>query len=88
MPPLSTQRGRVLGLLEAAVEVDGVHVHPGERRVGAELADEPGGVERRAAGQLVAFEEHDVGLAKLGQVVGDARAAEAAADDDDTCAAW
>ena len=84
MPPLSTQLGCVLGLLKSAVELDGVHVHPGQRRIGAELADQSGGVERRAAGQLVAVEEDDVGLAELGQVVGDARAADAASDDDDT----
>jgi hypothetical protein len=33
---------------------------------------------------LALFEEHDVGDAELGQVVGDAGADDAAADDDDT----
>ena len=83
MPPHSTQPGGCSVCLQPAVELDGVHVHPGQRRVGAQLADQAGGVERRAAGQLGAVDEHDVGLAELGQVVGDARAADAAADDDD-----
>ena len=51
-------------------------VHAGQRRVGAQLPDEPGGVERRPAGQLGALDEQHVPLAALGQVVGDARAAD------------
>ena len=45
--------------------------------------DEAGGVERRAARQLVAVEQHDVALAERREVVGDRRAAHAAADDHD-----
>ena len=74
---------RVLGLLQLAVELDGVHVHPGQGRVGAQLPDQTGGVEGRPAGELVAVDQHDIGLAELGQVVGDAGAADASADDDD-----
>ena len=39
-------------------------------------------MEGRAGGQLRPVDEHDVGPAALGQVVGDARPADAAADDD------
>ncbi len=67
----------------AAVELDRVHVHPGQRRVGAQLPDQAGGVEGRAAGQLVTVEHHDVALAELGQVVGHARPADPAADHHD-----
>ena len=66
MPPHSTQPGGVLACCSSPVELDRVHVHPGQRRVGAQLADQPGGVEGRAAGQLGAVDEHDVGLARLG----------------------
>ncbi len=38
---------------------------------------------RGAVGQLVLLEQHHVGLAHLGEVVGDAAAEDAAADDDD-----
>ena len=55
---------------------------PRQRDARAQLADEPGRVERRAARQLVAVEQHDVALAELREVVGDRRAADAAADDD------
>ena len=43
----------------------------------------PARVERRPAGQLGAVDQHDVGLAQLGQVIGDAGATDTAADDDD-----
>ena len=76
--------GCVLGLLQPAVELDGVHVHPGERRICPELSDQSGGMERRSTGELGPFEEHHVGLTQLGQVVGDARAADAASDHHDT----
>ncbi len=56
---------------------------PRQRQARAQLADEAGGVERRAAGQLVAVEQHDVALAELREVVGDRGAADAAADDHD-----
>ncbi len=69
--------------LQPTVELDRVHVHPGQRRVGAQLADEAGGVERRTRGELGALDEQHVPLAPLRQVVGDAGAADPAAHHDD-----
>ena len=66
---------------QPAVEVGAVHHHPGQRDAAAELADQPGGVERRARGQLVPLHEHDVVPAEQRQVVRDAGAAHAATDD-------
>ena len=70
-----------LAAAELPVELDRVHHHPRQRDRRAQLADEPGGVERRAARELVAVEQHDVAPAELGEVVGDRRPADAAADD-------
>ena len=59
-----------------------------ERRAGlrrAELADQPGRMPRRPGRELALLEQHDVALAGLGQVIGDARADDPAADDDDPC---
>jgi hypothetical protein len=69
--------------VERPVELDRVHHHPRQRDAPAQLADEPGGVEGRAARQLVAVEQDDVALAQLREVVGDRGAADAAADDHD-----
>ena len=70
--------------LEPGVEVTRVAAHPQRRLVGhAGRGDEPGGVPGRPRGQLVALEQQDVAPAQLGQVVGDAGADHAAADDDD-----
>jgi hypothetical protein len=51
---------------------------------GAELADETGGVPRRAAGQLPPLEQHDIAPAEARQMVCRAATDDAAADDDDT----
>ena len=67
--------------VERAVQLDRVHHHARQRHARAKLADQPGGVEGRAARQLVAVEQHDVALPQLGEVVGDRRAADATADD-------
>ncbi len=70
-------------LLKRRVELDTVAAHP--RRVArrAKLADQARGVPGRAAGQLALLEQHDVAAAELGQVIGDRRAGDAAADDHD-----
>ena len=54
--------------------------HPPRR---AQLADQPGRMPGRAAGELLALQQHHVGDAELGQVIGDRAADDAAADDDD-----
>ena len=69
--------------LERAVELDAVHHHLRQRNAAAQLPDEAGGVEGRAAGQLVAVEQDDVALPERRQVVGDRGAADATADDHD-----
>ena len=68
---------------EPPVQLNAVHHHPRQRDRPAELADETGGVERRAARELVAIDEHDVALAELGEVIRDRGPADAATDDDD-----
>jgi hypothetical protein len=73
----------VLAGLQLPVELDGAHVHPGQRGVGAQLPDQPGGMEGRAAGQLGAFEQQHVALAPLGEVRGHAGATHPTADDHD-----
>ena len=67
---------------QTPVELGAVHHHPGQGRGAAQLADETRRMERRAAGQARALEQHDVRPAELRKVVGHARAADAAADDD------
>ena len=70
-------------VLQPRVEVGRVLHEAGAALGRPQLADQAGRVPRRAARQLALLEEQDVGLAGLGQVVGDARADDAAADDDD-----
>ena len=84
--PALLEAGGLAGLgLERGEQVGGVLRQPGEVVGGAQLADQPGGVPGGAAGQLPALEQHDVGHAAQGEVVGDAAADDAAADDDDAC---
>jgi hypothetical protein len=72
------------GLTADPGEEGGAILHqPREVRFGAELAHEAGGVPGRARRQRPLFEEQHVLLARLGELVGDAAANRAAADDDD-----
>ena len=81
--PTSCHDGSDAGLGgQSPVQVGAVHHHLGERHGAAELADEAGGVERRAGRELGAVDEDDVGPAELGQVVRDGGPADAATDDD------
>ena len=64
------------------VQLGAVHHHPGEGHGAPELADQSSRVEGRSGGQLGAVDEDDVGPAALREVVGDARPADPAADDD------
>ena len=52
------------------------------RLVGAHGADQPGGVPGGAAAELDPLQQHDIGPAQLGQMIGDAGTDNAAADDD------
>ena len=67
---------------QTPVQVGPVHHHLRERHRAPELAHEPGGMERRARGQLGAVDQDDLAPAELGQVVGDRGPADTAADDD------
>ena len=69
-------------LAERPVEVDRGHHHLREAQRAAQLADEPRRVERRAARQVGALDEHDVVPAQPRQPVEDRAATDAAADDD------
>ena len=68
--------------LELDVEVGRIFREPRHVLRAAQLADQPGGMPCRARGQLLALQEHDVGPAELGQMIGDRAAGDAAADDD------
>ena len=68
---------------ERPVQLDRAHHHLRQAQRAAQLADEAGGVERRAARQVGALDEHDVVPAELRQPVEDGAAADAAADHDD-----
>ena len=76
--------GRQPGLgLEFGVQLRRVLHQPGATLRRAQLADQPRRMPGRSRGQLTLLEQHDIGFAELGQVVGDAGADDAAADDDD-----
>ena len=80
--PALRPSGVELGLLsDPPVELDRVHHHLRQRHRAAGLAHEPGGVEGRAGGQLVAVDQDGVVPAELAQVVGDRGPADPAADD-------
>ena len=73
---------RLAGLgLEIFIELARVANEAGQVLMGAQLADQPGGVPCRAATELALFEEHDFAPTKLGQMIGDGTADDAAADD-------
>ena len=71
--------------LEAPVEADRVLPHAHDRRRRVEVRHHPRGVPRRPAGELALVEEQHVGPSLARQVVGDAAARDAAADDHDPC---
>ena len=68
--------------LERPVQVDAVHHHLRQRQRAAQLADEPGRVEGRAARQVGPLDEDDVVPAEPRQPVEDRAAAHAAPDHD------
>ena len=67
---------------ELLIQLDAVTAESHHRRRWIELSHKARGVARRAAGQLVLFEEDGVAPASLRQVVGDARPRDAATNDD------
>ena len=77
------EAGRLAGLgLETAIELGGIFGHLGHALRTAQLAYQSGGVPSGAAGQLTALQQHHVGNAELGQMIGDRATDDAAADDD------
>ena len=84
MPPHSTQPGGVLGLPAAAGRARRSTCSSGSAS-GRRAAGRPGRREWNVDPLVSSARstQHDVGLAELGEVVGDARAADAATDDDD-----
>ena len=70
-------------LFQAGVEFGAVFVDPGHAVGCAEASDEPGGMPRRATGELVLFQQQDIFPAEPGQMISDAAADNAAPDDDD-----
>ena len=68
--------------LKPAVQFAGVLGELGHVDRGAQLPDKAGGMPGGAAGQLLAFAQHDVLPADLGQVIGDRGADHPATDDD------
>ena len=66
---------------EFGVELGGVLHESGEALRGPQLSDQPGRVPGGARGELALFEQHDVGDAEFGEVVGDAGADHPTADD-------
>ena len=64
------------------VEVGRILGQPGHVRGTPQLPDQPRRMPCGAAGQLPAFQQHDIGPARLGEVIGDRTAGDTAADDD------
>ena len=69
--------------LEAREEGEGMRGEPRHGGRGAQGAHDSGGMPAGAGGELVALQQHDVRRAAQAQVIGDAEAHGAAADDDD-----
>ena len=86
--PAATVARRQPGLgLDPVVELAGVLHQAGACLRGAQLTDKPGRVPGGAAREGALLQEHHVGPAQGGEVVGDARSDDAASDDDDAGAA-
>ena len=86
--PDRIESGGLAGLrFQAAIEIAGVFPQLGRRLGGgAESDDQPGRVPRRARGEPIALQQHDVLPAHVRQVIGDRRPDDAAAHHNHTCA--
>ena len=73
---------------QPAIQVGAVAHHLGKAGGGAQLSHQPGGVEGRAAGQLVALDDDDILPAHLGQMIGNACSSDSTPDDDRLCVCW
>ena len=70
--------------LEIEIKIGRIFREPGHVGGGTQLPDQPRGMPGRAAGQLLAFQQHNVFPAKPGKMIGDRTTRHAPADDDDT----
>ncbi len=70
-------------LFQTRIKFGAVFIDPGHAVGSAEAANQSGGVPRRAAGQLVLFQQHDVLPSEFGEMIGNAAPDDATADDDD-----
>src|SRR5437879_5736067 len=84
MPAATTTPSASDGLEHAqlAIELDAVAAEPHHRRRWVELGHEPGRMAGRPARQLTLLDEMDVADPRLGEVVSDAAAGDAAPNDD------
>ncbi len=69
--------------LQPVIEFDRMLQHARGVARGAELPDQTGRMPGRAVGQAAFFQDHDIALARAGQVIGDRAAEDAAAEDQD-----
>ena len=74
-------------LLQRGEQVGGVLREPGQVVGGPQLADETGRMPGGAAGELLAFQQHDIGDPAQREVIRDAATDDPTADDDDACVA-
>jgi hypothetical protein len=72
-------------LFQPPIQVGAVAHHLRQAGARAQLPDQPGGVERRAARQFVPLDDDHVFPAHKGEMVGNAASSNPAADDDDLC---
>src|SRR5918996_6233885 len=68
-------------LLQAPVQIDAVHIHPGKGFRGPELTYQARRVEGGAVGELALLQEHHVLPTRFHQMVGDTRASHPTTDD-------
>ena len=78
-------RGNAGLFLQLGVELGGILRQPCHVLTRAQLAHKASGMPGRAAGQLSAFQQNDIGPAQLGQVIGNRAAGHSAANDDGAC---
>ena len=78
-------RGLARQLLDLLIKVDRVLLELGDVRIAVDRVHASGRMPGRPRREFVAFEQHRVGPAELGEVVEDGAADDSAADDDSTC---
>jgi hypothetical protein len=72
-------------LLQLVIEPDGIALQLGDIGIAVQRMEAAGSMPGRAGGQLIAFQQHDIAPAGLGQMIEHAAPDHAAPDDDDLC---